>query len=156
MDAHCFLGDLSEMKSLIQNAFGVICALCLSACASASQMPSDDARVLDESMGAVKLLHARLERATDEALQIVRYNPTNCRCPPFEILLSEHWPRVDLAVSDVDNPILGELLRLTSEERAEEALKQYRLTGTFEPTLQISIQHNRQSENRHPRRRSSK
>ena len=131
MDEHRLLGDLSEMKTAIRQTMWVLFALGWAGCASVQPMQSETSNP-DEPMGLADIFQARLEQSADEPVHVVRYNPTSCRCPPFEILLSDHWYRVDLAVFDVDNPILAELLQLTSDSRREEALKRYRLAGTFE------------------------
>jgi len=56
------------------------------------------------------VVRARVEAAAEVTPHTLRYNPTTCRCPDFEIRLGAHWQRVELAVDDPEDPVLVALL----------------------------------------------
>ncbi len=82
-----------------------------------------------------RAMEARLAVAQQTEHHTLRYNPTPCRCPPFEMLLDRRWVRVDLAVTDVDDPVLTALLAATRGAREREALRTYRVDGVLDDGL---------------------
>lgn len=91
------------------------------------------AKVVDKPAPAPtyeELVLARAEAAADVSTHDLRYNPTTCRCPPFEVKLGEHWQRVDLAIDDPEDPILAALLQAT-KETDDQTGRLYTVDGTL-------------------------
>ena len=104
-------------------------ALVFSACATVQ--PSLDPTV---ELNYTDRMTARLEQSRGAMEHRLRYNPTSCRCPPFELWLHDTWQRVDLAVEDVDDPTLNELMQATSTD-GREAGRVYRVEGELSADL---------------------
>lgn len=120
----------SAAKAASTLAALILTGLSATACATAAPVGLDDGR-----LGYQQRMEARLLAAADVPQHTLRFNPTPCRCPPFEMLLDSQWVRVDLAVTDVDDPVLTALLEATRGERGDEALRTYRVDGALDDAL---------------------
>jgi len=87
-----------------------------------------------ESTGYDAAVRARLEGASDATVHQLRYNPTGCRCPAFEIALDERWHRVELAVSGEDDPALAALLT-TTREADDQLGRTYEVDGRLDDEM---------------------
>ncbi len=74
------------------------------------------------------IVDARAAAAQDHTTHTLRYNPTYCRCPPFEIQLGSRWQRVDLAVEDTEDPTVTELLAVV-REATDQTGRTYKVDG---------------------------
>ena len=69
-----------------------------------------------ETPGYEATVRAHLEAASGELVHRLRYNPTGCRCPAFEVALDKRWVRVELAVAGEEDPALDALLAAQEED----------------------------------------
>jgi hypothetical protein len=77
-----------------------------------------------------EIVRARIEAAAEASTHSLRYNPTTCRCPAFEMRLDAYWQRVDLAVDDPEDATLAALLAAT-EAADEQVGRTYTVEGTL-------------------------
>ena len=74
-------------------------ALCLATLACATTKPQ---QVVEQSPGVLEVLKDQASLASDNVQLILRYNPCQCACPPFEVQLGGRWVRAEL--EDLDDP----------------------------------------------------
>ena len=80
------------------------------------------------------VLLARLNEASSTTRHALRYNPSPCACPAFEVFLGEHWTRVDLIGDDTDDPVV-ERLTAAARGRDDQTLQTFVVEGSLEETL---------------------
>ncbi len=102
-------------------------ALVLTGCGGAERI--DDPSHTQSSEYEARI-QARVDAGQQTTAHTLRLNPTDCRCPAFEIQLGDHWQRVDLAVADDQDPPLLALLAAT-EEAEDQVGRTYRVDGSL-------------------------
>lgn len=89
---------------------------------------------LSETPSAASSYHAtvaaRVEAARTATSYRLRFNPTDCRCPVFELRLGDRWHRVDLAVGASEDPSLVALVAAT-DETDEQLGRTYSVDGVL-------------------------
>jgi hypothetical protein len=81
-----------------------------------------------------EVVRQRVEAVGDAATHTLRFNPTSCRCPAFEIALGDRWQRVDLAVDDPDDATLLTLLEAVKPE-PDQVSRTYTVEGALTDVL---------------------
>ncbi len=87
-----------------------------------------------ERPGYEGIVLARVQAKDNTTIHLLRYNPTGCRCPAFEVALGDHWHRVELEVDDIETPALT-ALRDASTESGDQAGRLYEIEGALSDAL---------------------
>ena len=67
-------------------------------------------------------------------MQRLRFNPTPCNCPPFEIALDGHWHRVAFEAPE-DSPLMQALQQATKQDDARR--RTFALRGSLDDDLEV-------------------
>ena len=72
---------------------------------------------------------SRAAKAVSELEKIVRYNPVNCSCPAFEVLLGQRWVRVQVDGADDPTSVAGVFRARAKRDLANDKLERYSVVG---------------------------
>ncbi len=98
------------------------------------QLDPIEAALIHSSAGVLDAIDAGLgaEAAQEWIGFSARFNPANCACPPWEIILRGHWVRVWLEAEAGSGGQLDRLETTARRDLGEGVLTQYRLFGRLE------------------------
>ena len=71
----------------------------------------------------------RVKSASEREVHDLRYNPTVCGCPPFEVQLDGRWLRSTFDVADDSHPVLMALREAVEADEAAGRLGTYVVQG---------------------------
>ena len=95
------------------------------ACATTSRKRSPEQK-------RTAVLVALMEQHGGQPEHSLRYNPTICPCPPFEVLLGTTWARVALVADTADEKAVVELTERARKEHERSPSKLYQVRGSLD------------------------
>jgi hypothetical protein len=91
------------------------------------------ARRLPESK-RLDRVRSLVEQSDDREVYLVRFNPTVCTCPPFELRLGKHWVRIELVGQTATEDEVRAIRKRASGQHEEKPSQIYRIKGEPDAT----------------------
>ena len=111
----------------------LLLCLVIAGCSGADVV--NDASPPNTTMSYEDVVRQRLELAAGETTHQLRFNPTGCRCPAFEIRLSDQWQRVALSPDDPESEAMTALMTAIKVPEPEQLGRTYEVGGTLREAL---------------------
>ena len=85
--------------------------------------------------GPVTVLRRVLAASTDSEWFEIRYNPTSCKCPEFELRLPDRWVRVELSPSPEERGPTNELRVIAKRDLRDGTFPTYTVFGSLDDSV---------------------
>jgi len=86
--------------------------------------------VASEEPNLVEILTSQVESVSESNTVVLRYNPCQCACPPFEVKMGPRWVRGTLDELDESDSSAASLLSRAKLDHTSALLNEYSVTGT--------------------------
>ena len=117
-------------KSILSGGFFFVgLLLCIAGC-STTKPAVKPVVVASEEPGLVEILTGHVESVSDSKTVVLRYNPCQCACPPFEVKMGPRWVRGTLEELDESDSPAAVLLARAKLDQTSGLLDDYSVTGT--------------------------